>query len=51
MKNQLFEFYYKRGLDYFVFKNLMHLKKPGKQTQGFYFGLMTIILVTAMFLQ
>lgn len=44
MKDKLFEPYYKRGFDHFVFKKLLHLKRPGKEAQLFYFGLIALIL-------
>lgn len=44
MSDKLFEPYYKRGFDHFVFKKLMHLKKPHKEVRRFYFGLIVLIL-------
>ena len=50
MTDKLFEPYYKRGFDHFVFKRLMHLKRPRKGVRRFYFGLITIILALAFLL-
>lgn len=48
MKDKLFEPYYKLGFNHFVFKKLLHLKKPKKEIQIFYFGLIAIILTLSM---
>lgn len=48
MKDKLFEPYYKLGLNHFVFKQLMHLKRPSKQVQTFYLTLIFLILSVAM---
>lgn len=44
MKDKLFEPYYKQGFDHFVFKKLLHLRKPGKETQIFYLTLIAVII-------
>lgn len=44
MKDELFEPYYKNGFNHFIYKKIMHLKKPKSQTQGFYMGLIALIL-------
>lgn len=48
MKDKLFEPYYKLGFDHFVFKNLLHLKKPKKQVQRFYLSLIILILTISI---
>lgn len=48
MKDKLFEPYYKLGFDHFVFKKLLHLKRPGREIQRFYFTLITLILATSI---
>jgi hypothetical protein len=48
MEDKLFESYYKRGIDHFVFRKLMNLKKPKRLAQQFYFGLMGIIILFSM---
>lgn len=50
MKHKLFETYYKLGFDHFVFKQLMHLKKPKRQAQQFYLGLIACIIILSMIL-
>lgn len=50
MKDKLFEPYYKRGFDHFVFKELLHLKRPGKEAQIFYLVLIGLILAIAIIL-
>ncbi|MDZ7771515.1 MAG: hypothetical protein U5K31_02075 [Balneolaceae bacterium] len=48
MKDNLFDPYYKLGLNHFVFKQLMHLKRPSSQVQAFYLTLIFVILSLAM---
>lgn len=50
MKDKLFEPYYKLGFTHFINKKLMRLKKPKKEIQTFYFGLIAIILLLAQIL-
>lgn len=44
MSDKLFEPYYKQGFNHFIYKKLMHLKKPQKEVRRFYFGLIALIL-------
>lgn len=48
MKDKLFEPYYKRGFDHFIFKRLLNLKKPRKEIRIFYFALIVLILSVAI---
>lgn len=48
MKDKLFEPYYKRGFDHFIFKKLLNLKKPGKEARIFYFLLMAATIFLAL---
>lgn len=48
MNDELFEPYYKKGFNHFINKRLMHLKKPTVQTQGFYIGLIALILSVSL---
>ena len=48
MKDKLFEPYYKLGFNHFIYKKLMHLKKPQKETQRFYLTLITLILTISI---
>jgi len=45
MSAKLFEKYYKRGFDHFIFKHVMGLHKPDIKTGVFYF-----LLIIAMFI-
>ena len=47
MKDKLYETYYKRGFDHFIFKRLLNLKKPKKEAKLFYIGIIFLILVSA----
>ena len=48
MKDKLFDPYYKRGFDHFVFKKLLRLKRPKTATQIFYLSLITAIITVAI---
>lgn len=48
MNDKLFEPYYKLGFNHFINKKLMRLKKPKKEIQVFYLGLITVILSLAL---
>lgn len=48
MKDKLFEPYYKRGFDHFIFKKLLNLKKPTKGAKIFYLFLIAITITLAM---
>lgn len=45
MRAKLFEKYYKRGLDHFMFKNVIGLNKPDKKVKRFYYSLIITIVV------
>ena len=48
MKDKLFEPYYKRGFDHFIFKKLLNLKSPKKEAKIFYILIITLILSLAL---
>lgn len=48
MKDKLFEPYYKRGFDHFIFKKLLNLKKPKKEAKLFYICLIALIISLAL---
>ena len=47
-RDKLFEPYYKRGFDHFVFKNILGLKRPNEATFRFYLILICLILAIAI---
>lgn len=49
-KDELFEPYYKLGLNHFINKEMLGLKRPKDATLHFYFLLMTAILLIAILL-
>lgn len=48
MRDKMFERYYKRGFDHLMFKNVLGLKRPKKNTQIFYMSLMAILLAVGL---
>lgn len=48
MKDKLFEPYYKRGFDHFIFKKLLNLKRPKKETKIFYLFLIAVTISLAL---
>lgn len=48
MKDKLFEPYYKRGFDHFIFKKLLNLKKPKKEAIIFYFLFIVLTIFLAL---
>jgi hypothetical protein len=48
MKDKLFEPYYKRGFDHFIFKKLLNLKSPKKEAKLFYIFLIVGIISLAL---
>lgn len=50
MKDKLFEPYYKKGFDHFIFKKVLKLKSPSDEVRIFYLVLIAIILTMAILL-
>jgi len=50
MKDKLFEPYYKKGFDHFIFKKLLKLKSPSREARIFYLVLIAAILSLALLL-
>ncbi|HKL18289.1 MAG TPA: hypothetical protein VJ905_04950 [Halalkalibaculum sp.] len=50
MKDKLFEPYYKRGFDHFIFKKLLNLKSPTIEAKIFYIAIISLILSLALIL-
>lgn len=49
MRAKLYEKYYKRGLGYYVLKNMIGVGKPDSTTKRLYYVLMTAVLLLGMF--
>lgn len=45
MRAKLYEKYYKRGLDHFMFKNVIGLHKPNKKVKRFYYAVIIAVVV------
>lgn len=48
MKDKLFEPYYKKGFDHFIFKKVLKLKRPKREAIIFYFFLIALIISLAL---
>ncbi|NGP75869.1 hypothetical protein G3570_04440 [Balneolaceae bacterium YR4-1] len=48
MKDKLYEQYYKRGFDHFIFKKVLNLKSPKKEAKLFYISVISLILLLAL---
>ena len=49
MRAKLYEKYYKRGINYYIYKNLFGLKRPDSTIKRFYYGLMLSVLLLGIF--
>ncbi len=45
MRAQLFEKYYKRGINHYLFKNFFGLHKPDRYIKRFYYALIIAIVI------
>lgn len=45
MRAKLYEKHYKKGLNHFMFKNVIGLSKPDKKVKRFYYALIVAIVV------
>lgn len=45
MRAKLYEKYYKRGFDHFIFKNVIGLEKPDKSIKRFYYFVITVVVI------
>jgi hypothetical protein len=50
MRAKIYEKYYKLGFDHMMFKEVMGLKKPRKNIKRFYFILIVVVLIVALYL-
>lgn len=45
MRAKLYEKYYKRGFDHFIFKNVLGLDKPDKSIKRLYYAIITAVII------
>lgn len=50
MRARLFEKYYKRGLDHFMFKDVLGLSKPDKKIKRFYYVVIAAVVLVGTLL-